>query len=116
MAAQHYNVCQHCGRSLANLGKRFGHPTMSRPEITIQTSNFMAGNTISDPGGGGSANGGGDTPIVPSGSAADFTDGFQVGRRRTEGEGPSYGWTGGVRGARDGIGREGARLVQDFWA
>ncbi|RPA93399.1 hypothetical protein L873DRAFT_1815972 [Choiromyces venosus 120613-1] len=48
--------------------------TMSHSNVTIQTSNFMLGNTHSDSGGGGGRGGAGDTPIMSSGSEADLTN------------------------------------------
>ncbi|RPA98432.1 hypothetical protein L873DRAFT_1808036 [Choiromyces venosus 120613-1] len=58
--------------------------TMSHCDITIQTSNFMPGNTNGDSGGGGGG-GGGDTPIVLSGSAADLTNKVHIDMNKMRG-------------------------------
>lgn len=86
--------------------------TMSHSDITIQTSNFMSGNTDGNSGGGGGGGGGGDTPIVPSESAADLTNRIRIDTSKIKEEEPSPSSTGGGEGGNDaGGGQPG--LTQD---
>ena len=85
---------------------------MSHSDITIQTSNFMSGNTDGNSGGGGGGGGGGDTPIVPSESAADLTNRIRIDTSKIKEEEPSPSSTGGGEGGNDaGGGQPG--LTQD---
>ncbi|RPA98290.1 hypothetical protein L873DRAFT_1790424 [Choiromyces venosus 120613-1] len=67
---------------------------MSHCDITIQTFNFMSGNTNSDSGGGGGGGSSGDTHIAPSRSVPDLTNKVHINMSKINGEEPSANPTG----------------------